>query len=201
MSESEASEQGKRLRLFIALALPEDVLAQTRAEIERYRKAISFTTCRPRWVGPEALHLTLHFLGSWPEERLPELRQALHEGSSGLASAFLEIKNVGVFPHWKAPKVLWFGIRDRGKHLALLQEQLESALTPLGYQPQPRAFSPHLTIARFRGLKGVGLAQGAVSKQPYFRIGPFKATQCGLYQSTLTPEGAHYELLDSVTLD
>ena len=187
--------------MFIALALPAEVLAHTVEEIGRFRKALAFTPCRPRWVEPELLHLTLHFLGNWSTEQMPALRQGFREGCRGQEAAFLEIKQAGVYPHWKSPKVLWFGVRDRGKRLAKLHASLESALIPLGYEPLPRAFSPHLTVARFSGLKGVGLAQSAVAMQPRFQIGPFQAGACGLYQSTLKPEGALHERLEVVELE
>ena len=52
------------------------------------------------------------------------------------------------FPNERRPRVFWAGI-EAGAELGELAAAVETALEPLGIAREQRAFSPHLTLARF----------------------------------------------------
>ena len=98
----------------------------------------------PRGASPvdtSKLHMTLHFLGSIPGERLPELK-------TGLAVPFTPFSlSIGV------PKLWSHGIAVLEPHaeppeLLALHAQLSAALVALGLEPEARTFRPHVTLAR-----------------------------------------------------
>lgn len=98
----------------------------------------------PRGASPvhaEKLHMTLHFLGSIPTARLPELR-------TGLAVPFTPFSlSIGVPTLWP------HGIAVLEPHaeppeLLALHTNLSSALVALGLEPEARGFRPHVTLAR-----------------------------------------------------
>lgn len=92
-------------------------------------------------VHPDKLHVTLHFLGSVPTERLPELRR-------GLAVPFSPFElSLGI------PKLWPHGIAVLEPHteppeLLELHANLSAALVALGLRPEARTYRPHVTLAR-----------------------------------------------------
>jgi len=87
--------------------------------------------------------------------------------------------------------------------LASLQRDLETALAPLGFSPEPRSFSPHLTLARLR--EGASAeekqrfaehARATGSDSPL----PFEVDALVLMRSQLTPSGAIYSRLATIGL-
>jgi 2'-5' RNA ligase len=98
-----------------------------------------------KWVRPEALHLTLKFLGDVDDAREPNLRAALGQVRGGSVS--LHIAGFGVFPDYRRPRIVWAGI-DPDPALELLQHRVEQVFAPLGLPTEARVFRPHLTLGR-----------------------------------------------------
>ncbi len=92
-------------------------------------------------IAGERLHLTLHFLGSLPRQRLPEL-------SNGLRVAFepfeLVLDRAEIWPNGLV--VLRAG--SPAAALQALHGRLGDALRALGLIPEKRRFRPHVTLAR-----------------------------------------------------
>lgn len=180
------------LRLFVALAIPREVketLAALRGELEPGLPAL-------RWVRPEGIHLTLAFLGEVAENRLETIRTALAGCLGELAPMELETEGVGVFPHLRAPRVFWVGIPRPPAMLPRLQRQVEEALAGLGFQPEGRAFRPHLTIGRFRRSlrrNELGLLETVLERDVRRPFGLIPVQRLSLFRSTLLPAGAVYE--------
>ncbi len=92
-------------------------------------------------VHPDKLHVTLHFLGSVPSERVPDLRR-------GFAVPFIPFElTFGV------PKLWHNGIAvlepsNEPPELLELHAQLTNSLVALGLQPEARKYRPHVTFAR-----------------------------------------------------
>jgi 2'-5' RNA ligase len=100
----------KMIRAFIAIPLPPAVT--TLLEKTGQSLAGQLPANRVRWVKPEAMHLTLRFLGDTAENQLPALKRGL-DGVCGRYGPFeLQLGELGCFPNGRRPRVIWAGIRD-----------------------------------------------------------------------------------------
>jgi RNA 2',3'-cyclic 3'-phosphodiesterase len=183
------------MRLFVALDLPEAVrggLAATIAELAPIAPRASGV----RWVRPEALHVTLKFIGHIADERLPDFRAALSPVRSG-APIELHYRGVGFFPNTRRPRVLWCGVKAASPNLAGLAAEIESALEPLGVARESHTFVPHLTLARLdpsANIRDLMRAAEGIEDQDF---GAARETEFHLYESMLKTSGAEYRKLES----
>jgi len=189
------------MRLFVAIEIAPEIRDRLIALISEFRPKLANTA----WVRPEGLHITLKFLGNVPEEKCSAIEGALEKITAAQFS--LSIANIGVFPNPRSPRVLWAGI-DSGPELAALASQIEETLNPLGFAREKRAFSPHVTLARFKSsgnrLALAELLSAYASESPGGDIhgfGTMAATHFHLYESKLSPQGARYSKLASFALE
>jgi RNA 2',3'-cyclic 3'-phosphodiesterase len=183
-------------RLFVAVPLaaaPREALARLSNNLQ---KGFQFTPCRPSWGHPETIHVTLAFLGQKPRAMIDPIREALRQVAGSFAPLVIEIKGLGVFPNWQRPRVLWAGLRERTHQIEALHQAVERCLERFDYEPEEREYRPHLTLARFGGLRGVNAAQGIVMAHKDFRAPTFDAPACVLFESELHPSGARHTPLD-----
>jgi 2'-5' RNA ligase len=184
------------LRLFIALLLPAEIVVALAGLSERLRKGMQFAGCRARWVPAENMHLTLAFLGDQPADRVAALESIVDGLADGFAPLRLEAKNIGAFPHWQRPSVLWAGLRDRsGGQLDRLHAALHEALAPLGHRAENKAFRPHVTLARLASQRATPAMEKLAHDHASFHEGPFVVDRVALMLSHLGPGGARHEPL------
>jgi len=138
------------MRLFVAVTLGAAIEAQVRTALEHLKGLAP----RARWVPPENLHLTLSFLGEVASERVPALAEALQRVGEAHAPLVLSVCEGGSFGSPSHPRVLWADIRGDTAALGALQAAVVEALKPLGFPPEERAFTAHLTLARARVPRG-----------------------------------------------
>ncbi|MDP6787439.1 MAG: RNA 2',3'-cyclic phosphodiesterase [Rhodospirillales bacterium] len=177
------------MRLFIAIPLPEAVLGA----LSELRSGVPGA----RWVEPEALHLTLRFLGELDTGEAEDIDAALR---SIRAPAFdLAISGIGSFQSRRRARSLWAGIR-RSEPLAHLQGKVESSVVRAGLEPESRKFKPHVTLAR---LKNTPLANVGAYLESHgaFAVAPFAVTAFALMRSHLNRDGPHYEALAEYPLE
>ena len=178
------------IRCFVAVELPEALKETIASRTERVRKS----GADARWVRAENFHLTLKFLGSVPEEMLPELREALAEAVRPYAGFRLGFRGAGVFPNRRQPRVVWVGTYDSDR-LVDLQRDIELALEPLGFEAEKRPFSAHLTIGRLKSQKRRDFLLRELDELAEEDFGQFDVTEVALMKSTLKPGGAEYSRL------
>jgi 2'-5' RNA ligase len=98
----------------------------------------------PRGASPvhtDKLHMTLHFLGELPSERVPALQR-------GFAVPFTPFTlSIGVPKLW-AHGVAVLEPHEEPPELLELHANLSSALVAFGLQPEARTYRPHVTLAR-----------------------------------------------------
>src|ERR1700688_3384761 len=177
------------MRLFVALDIPEDVRSALAALTARLRPA-----CRnARWVRIEGLHVTLKFIGETPAEKVDAIKAALASIPSR-APIPINFRGLGFFPNERRPRVLWAGI-EASAELAALAAAVKTALDPLGIPREERAFSPHLTLARFDAPRALDALHAVVEKASLLEFGGATAKEFHLYQSILKPGGAEYTRL------
>jgi 2'-5' RNA ligase len=152
-----------------------------------------------RWVAPTNFHFTLKFLGNIDESKIDPVARALELHLHLFPRFTINAKGLGVFPDLRRPRILWVGLA--GKELAALVSQVETALEPLGFTPEKRAFKPHLTVGRWRQFDGSSKKLGEeIERWKSYEFGPSTITRVIFFQSVLSQEGAAYHPLKVVAL-
>jgi 2'-5' RNA ligase len=177
------------VRLFVALDIPETVRAAIEALVAKLRPACPGA----RWVRLEGAHITLKFIGEVSIDTVKPIQSALAPIRSA-APVEMVFRGVGFFPNERHPRVFWAGI-EAGEVLGDLASAVEAALEPLGIAPEQRAFSPHLTLARFESSHGLDRLRKAIATAGDLEFGRATFTEFYLYQSVLKRGGAEYTRL------
>jgi 2'-5' RNA ligase len=150
---------------------------------------------QPRWVHVDGLHLTLRFLGATPDVRLQELSAAVAATARGVAPFRVELTGGGAFPTPQRPRVLWIGIGAGATQLEALGRRLNVELAHLGWPPDERPFTAHLTLARTDGVPGSDeKARRLIELAREVRLG-WQADSLILYKSHLGRGPTRYEAL------
>jgi 2'-5' RNA ligase len=180
------------MRLFVAIEIEPAI----RKRIDEFVTDLRLKIPEARWVRPEGLHITLKFLGTVADERRALIEEAL--GSLYLRPVSLSLRGVGAFPSPRSPRVLWVGMQS-GPELERLAAAVDEQMGSVGFPREKRAFSPHVTMARFnqRPRGNVGALLSAA--QPAF--GTMTANEFHLYESKLSPQGSRYTKLASFKLE
>lgn len=114
-------------------------------------------------VEPENLHVTLKFLGDVPDDALPAVEAAVRAAARPERPFTARLHRVGQFPPRGAARVWWVGMSG-AEALVRIATRLESSLAPLGFPPEARPFTPHLTVARARSAAGADKARAATER-------------------------------------
>lgn len=176
--------KGSRARVFVALDPP----AWVSDELGRWARGALRGRGGLRVLDPEGMHVTLCFLGHRPLDELADIGTLTLE----CARAVDELE-LGA-PLWlppRRPRALSIEVHDRAHELAALQADVSRALSEgIGWQPERRAFRPHLTVARMR--EGAGPRDRQLPPTPQLA---FAGESLTLYRSHLARDGATYEPL------
>lgn len=187
------------MRLFLAVDLDEPLRQAAGRMADRIRRAAAIRQARAvRWVEPENLHVTLHFLGEVEDARARDLIQRL---APPLAAPAFEIGlgRTGVFPPQGPPRVLWIGIDPGASAMDAVHRELAARLTAADIPVEGRPLHAHVTMARlkqpvFADLRGLasGTAPTTTGRCPVEHV--------TLYRSHLGPHGPRYEALARIPL-
>ena len=178
------------IRCFVAVELP----LPMREEIGRL--SIRIATNGLRLVKPGLVHITIKFLGDVPEEKVGAVAEAL--GKIKVAPFPVRVLGMGAFPG-RTVRVVWLGLEGDFQEL---YQKVEQALGSLGFAPEARGFSPHVTLGR------VARPSAEMNRQISARIAKFAGLDLGsftvdrfyLKKSTLTRGGPIYEDLAEIPL-
>jgi len=179
------------MRIFIALDIPEEI----RKRISRYAQRLRPLAPDSRWSRPEALHVTLKFVGSADGAKVEEMKQALREIS--VPPFEIHFDGVGFFPGEKSPRVFWAGVEST-EALPALASSIDTALEQIGIPRESKPWRPHLTLAR---AGAPGKTNRAFQQLPgkltaeIPRFGTMTAQEFFLYNSEPTPGGSSYTKL------
>jgi len=190
-----------RLRLFIALSLPDGVkdgIEKTQAEL---RRALPEDCIR--WTRREQFHLTLRFLGNVEAPRAEQLADSVRGACAGFAALPLRAEGLGFFPGARSPRVIWVGVRDGREQLPLLQQAIETSVGAFTVEPGEKKFAGHVTLGRVKDLRQSAaeilqrLALGVAGR--FF--GEWTADKVEIIRSELSPQGLRYTTLAAIPLD
>ncbi|MFQ5464656.1 MAG: RNA 2',3'-cyclic phosphodiesterase [Thermodesulfobacteriota bacterium] len=195
----------EKIRAFVAIELPEQLIEALARVAEDIRKNAGGGGGRVSWTKPGNIHLTIKFLGDIDPEDLEKVREALSEAASVVPPFRLACRGVGGFPGIRRPRVIWVGLDDC-PGLAALRERIEDGLAALGFERDERAFHPHLTLCRVKapaGARAIGRAAGdAGAAGAVDGAGPWEFTveSFVLMRSELSPKGARHTVLERIPL-
>jgi 2'-5' RNA ligase len=190
------------MRLFLGVELEEHVRAAAGGAAERLRTQLMRATpgVMVRWVAPENMHITVWFIGEVPDTRA-ELIAAALTSPFDLHAFDLSLAGCGVFPSSGAPRVFWIGATHGGAAMTALHSQVGARLAPVGFLPEGRGYTAHLTIGR---VKDPGGAKPRELRELLHAVpadcGTSRICALTLFRSRLSPRGAAYEPLLRVPL-
>lgn len=174
------------MRAFIAIDLPQ-ALHDALADVQRQLRPVAPDA---RWSRPEGIHLTLKFLGEISDSEVEAVEESLTQLGPFVPFP-VEIKGFGFFPHARKPKIFWAGV-IAPPALAALAGRIETAMESAGFAREERAYSPHLTLARFQMPRPQPGLEAAIAEIANTPLGAFEASEFFLFESKLSPEGSQY---------
>jgi 2'-5' RNA ligase len=176
------------MRLFTGVDLPEEVLEKLERLLMHLRPCAHL-----KWSPVYNLHITLKFIGEWPEEKLPELESAL-QTVAPREPIPAELKGLGWFPNPHHPRVFWVGVHG-GDALPALVKDVNTAVTPLGIVADDRAFNAHLTLARIKEPAPLQGLRKTIAELESVEFGAFAIDRFHLYRSQPGSAGSIYTKL------
>ena len=182
-------------RCFIALELPFPAQNYLAGIISRLKDAQADV----KWVDPQNTHLTLKFLGEIPPEHVKSARQALLQQSGRHGVIRCSTSQIGVFPGWSRPQVIWLGLKDGVREISDMQKTLENSLAGCDFAREPKIFKPHLTLGRLRSLINTEQLTEKIKTGPLEEM-EFSFVELTLFESTLTPSRPVYQPLETIKL-
>jgi 2'-5' RNA ligase len=167
------------MRLFVGLELPEAVKAALLGSMGGVAGA--------RWQRDEQLHLTLRFIGEVDRHAAADIAAAL--GRVNIRPFMAELGEAGLFEHRGRVDTLWVSVRPV-EPLAALAKAVNAALAGVGIAPDTRAFLPHVTLARGRGMLGVTNWPQSPVPRVTWTVGGL-----ALFESHMGKEGSDYHII------
>jgi 2'-5' RNA ligase len=136
------------IRTFVAIFPPQEVREALFRAAQNIRASRAF-----RLVGQEKIHITLKFLGDVAEQDLDSIKKALQPLGEGHDPFEVSTSGFGAFPSEQKASILWAGIDQGAEHLRSIAEEVETLLTPAGFERENRPYIPHLTLGRTRARR------------------------------------------------
>src|SRR5271167_5036872 len=169
------------LRLFVGVGFPPELKLRLSLLCSRISGA--------KWVDPGNFHLTLRFIGEIAEDKAADVDEALVRLRARRFA--LQLAGTGVFGGGDKPRNLWLGV-EGNPELLILRDKIEQALVRAGLPPEPRKFTPHVSLARLHNplLDQLGAFLAASAG---FRAEPLPVEAFSLIASFQTKAGSVYE--------
>lgn len=165
------------MRLFVGLRPSESFWTGLSGLQSRLREA----GVTARYLDPGNLHLTLAFIGQWPENIsgiLPAVDQPFE----------LRLSHIGIFPE---ARVIWAGVKPSAA-LDQLAERVRNRLKEAGIPFDPKPFVPHITLGR-KPVVPAGLNLTGIEVPP----AEMTVTEVCLYRSDRCETGMVYSVIGS----
>ena len=181
------------MRLFWAIEIPEDI----KLKLTSVQDELKELNLHAKWVEKQNMHLTVKFLGETDASMVTDIKNSVLSALEGTSPFRISVSGFGTFGN--PARVIWSGIRDDDKKLFELHSKVDRALLSLGFEAEKRTFYPHLTLARLKSQRNVKLLRNKLIAMPD-TLGSFTANSIKLFNSTLTPKGAIYEVIETIEI-
>lgn len=170
-------------RLFLGIELPPG--------LQQSLAALQTEVAGARWQSPDDLHLTLRFLGEVDQPRRRLLDTCMRRLC--VPGFLLQLRGVGQFDQ----TVLWASLAPSERLLAL-KSALDDQLQTADWQPETRAFVPHVTLARCGG--NAAALQRFVKEHAQLQSAPWPVTHVSLFTSDPRLESQRYRVIERYPL-
>jgi 2'-5' RNA ligase len=175
-------------RLFTALEIPQSA-------------ALSLSLLRgglpgARWIDRENFHITLRFIGDVDHRTADDLVNGLDRVHR--TQFDLSLVGTGLFGS-KKPHSIWAGVQP-SPALSALQADIERVCQRIGLPPEPRKFTPHVTLARLKNAR-VDDVVHYMNGRGNFAAGPFTVTRFVVMSSRDSVGGGPYVVEEAYPLD
>jgi 2'-5' RNA ligase len=185
-------------RIFIAFNLPDDAKTEAGILLETLKRELEGV----RWVRPEIMHSTLHFLGDLDNEQIGRVKLAMQSLAGKFKAFRFRFGKTSGFPNNRHPKVIFLECRQtNGNSVFKFQKLLGEKLEQNGISVDARSWRPHITLGR---VKDPGAGQfGDYSSVPRVDMTvdmTFDILTYDLMESTLGRDGPEYTILERFNL-
>jgi 2'-5' RNA ligase len=186
------------VRTFIAVEVPPEVKQRALKLIGELQQS----SAKVRWVGADAMHWTLKFLGDVELLDTHKICEAVARAVEPLAPFDVEASGAGAFPDVSRPRTVWLGMEQGTERMIELHGRIESELAKLGYRPEGRRFRPHLTIGRVRSAPPRAIEElgRMIQENSNFDGGISTVFEVVVFASELGPDGPTHEPLGHAEL-
>ena len=178
------------IRSFLAFDIESDTVLNRLAITQRQ---LVQTGADLKPVAPQNMHITVRFLGNITPAIVEKIFSEMQQVQ--FIPFNVQIKGLGAFPSPRYPRIVWAGMTIGADKLKSVFSQVELKLRGLGFNPDSRGFSPHLTIARVRSRRNKQLLAAFLTENANYEFGVVDAKCLRLKKSTLTPRGPIYSTL------
>jgi len=166
-------------RLFTGLKIPQSLATQL--------TFLQSGLAGVKWIDPEDFHITLRFFGDVENHIAQDITDNL--GHLSFEPFTLNLGPLGVFGG-KQPRMIWAGIEDNAQ-LTALHKAHEQLAQRLGFKPEGRKFTPHITLARGRGASTQAVSH-YLSSHDLIASTPFDIDEFSLYSAKDSTGGGPY---------
>ena len=181
------------LRLFTGLALEYPVRRNLELVLQYLRPLAALN-----WSPLDNFHITTKFIGAWPAGRLDELKEALGKVEK-CGPITTSIGGFGWFPNPHQPRVLLTGVKAP-EALFTLAKQIDECCGSLGQASEDKAYTPHLTLAKIKGVQNLIALRQAIAQLPSAEFGVSTAAKFLLYQSEPGERSSVYKVIGEFPL-
>ncbi|HOP03807.1 MAG TPA: RNA 2',3'-cyclic phosphodiesterase [Tenuifilaceae bacterium] len=183
------------VRTFIAIKIPiEAPLLDVWGELRG-----KFPANEIKWVAADSLHLTLFFMGDTPVDHIPMIGNDLKSTLAAHHPFEIEVKGLGYFGNPSNPKVIWVGI-ERCMQLTKIKRDVVQVISSYGFSDDQRAFNPHLTLGRVRGIHEPLMLQRLIHGYSDFVFHRVSVQSVIHFRSELRPTGPIYTPINEFPL-
>ena len=178
------------MRCFVAIELSPELRAPLLRLIQAHHDAVRGV----RWCSEAQLHVTLRFFGDVPDPQVPALAETLASTAKSVAPFDLTLARCGAFPGPRQPRVLWCGVDDPSDGCRRCLAAAEAPLRALGFPPEERPFTAHVTLARAQSPGGSRAVAALLPKLAALPALTMRVEHLTLFESILRPSGAEYRV-------
>ena len=180
----------EKTRTFIAVNLNREI----REHLVSLQNILSIPETKIKWVEKNNLHLTMKFLGYISLEQTELIKSELKEIASRYSPFIIRSSsNIGVFPTYKMPRIIWVGIKEGISELKELYNSIENKLVNKGFPREDKEFSGHITIGRVKFIRD---KTNFIQILKRIEVNNFtqEVGSIDLMESKLTPNGPIYNI-------